>query len=45
MFFTVSKNDIKKMLQDNLDYLSTITVEECTLYKKWIDINTKRWST
>ena len=45
MFFnTISRESIKKELQDNLDYLSTISVEEYTLYRKWIDLNIQKWS-
>lgn len=44
MFFSISKEQIKKEVQDNLDYLSSMSVEEYTLYRKWVDINMQKWT-
>jgi len=41
MFF--SKEEIKKELEDNIKFLSSISVEENTLYHKWVDINREKW--
>ena len=35
--------NVKKELQNNLDYLHTIDVPEYTLYRKWVDINIQKW--
>jgi len=41
--FSDTKEEMKKMLQDNLDYLHMMKVPEYTLYRKWIDINMQKW--
>jgi len=40
---TVEDDAIKKLLQDNLDYLHSIDVKEYTLFRKWDDIQTQKW--
>lgn len=35
----MKKEEVKKLLQNNLDFLQSLSIPEYTLYRKWIEIN------
>jgi hypothetical protein len=37
----MTKEDVKKLLEENFAYLSILSVKEYTLYRKWVDIQEK----
>ena len=41
---SMSNNDLKKILTANIKKVSTMTVEEHTLYEKWVELNSANWA-
>lgn len=40
----MTKNEIKKLITDDLKKMSSMPVEEYTLYRKWEEINEQEWT-
>jgi len=38
------QDEIKKTIKENFEYLSTMSIPEYTLYRKWLEINSLNWS-
>ena len=39
-----NKRDIGQTIRDNFEYLSSMSIPEYTLYRKWLELNRAKWS-
>jgi hypothetical protein len=40
----MTEHEVKKLITDNLDFLSAMSVQEYTLYRKWYELHHAKWS-